>query len=310
MTDEHQLRPTRREVLAAIAGGLAAAALPAAARGEDRTIRREIPGTGLRLPVVGLGTARQFDVDPADAATMADLAEVLAVTASVGGLVDTSPMYGRAEAVLGRLMAAGDLRDDLFIATKVWTRGREEGIEQMRRSMSLMGVGRVELMQVHNLVDTDAHLRTLRRWREEGLVDYLGITHYRVDAHDDLAAVIEREPLDFVQLNYSLLTPDAEDRLLPLAADRGVAVLVNRPYENGEVFARVAGREVPPWAVEAGMPTWGQFFLKWILAHPAVTVAIPATSRPRHARDNLAAAEGELPDAGLRRRMREHVLAL
>ncbi|MDH4031295.1 MAG: aldo/keto reductase [Chromatiales bacterium] len=273
------------------------------------TIRvRQIPSSGEDLPVIGLGTAHVFDVGQS-VEERAPLAEVLRLlTRSGGRVIDTSPMYGRAERIVGDLVASSQLTDRVFMATKVWITGRESGIEQMQESMRLLQVDRIDLMQVHNLVDWRTHIETLRAWKADGRVRYVGITHYRTDSHDELEAVMKAVPLDFVQLNYSMLTPDAERRLLPLAQDEGVAILVNRPYERGAVFPRVRGRELPGWAAEFGIDSWGQFFLKWVLSHPAVTCVIPGTSKPHHMLDNVGAGFGVLPDAETRTRMRAFVL--
>jgi len=301
---------SRRAVLAA--GALAAGVLPLGVlRAGDSMRRRVIPASGEALPVIGVGTARTFDVGDGDAERMSALREVLAALLDGdASVVDTSPMYGEAERVIGELARELPGRERMFLATKVWTRGRAQGIEQMRRSLELLGVDAVDLMQIHNLVDWRTHLATLRAQQEEGVFRYIGISHYRVDAFSQVAAVLRDEPLDFLQINHSLMTPEAERELLPLAADRGVAVIINRPFENGALFARVRDHEVPAWAVEAGMPTWGQYFLKFILAHPAVTCVIPATRRPEHMLDNLQAGFGELPDRTMRERMREHVVTL
>lgn len=297
----------RRRFLQLAAGGLALplawpyGATPAA----DTIHRRAIPASGQRIPVIGLGTARTFDADPDDAAAMEPLRGVMRAFFDGGGrVVDSSPMYGRAEAVVGRL--AGDLgiAEELFMATKVWTRGRDSGIAQMQRSRERMGGGRLELIQVHNLVDLDTQLATLRRWRDEGRVRYIGITHSRDSAHDDLARIVAREPIDFVQLNYNIAARNAERRLLPAAADNGVATLINEPFESGRLFGRTRRQSLPPWArEELGIESWAQYFLKFIVSHPAVTCAIPATSDPAHSADNIAAAHGPLPDARTRERM-------
>ena len=298
----------RRQFLAA---GLAVGLLPALSLAAGALERREIPGRVESLPVVGLGTARSFDVPVEDGAALEPLREVLSTLLQGGGrLVDSSPMYGSAEAVVGALARELPASGELFLATKVWTRGRQEGITQMRRSLELLGAERLDLMQIHNLVDWRTHLATLRAWQEQGIFRYLGISHYLVDAYPEVLRVLRDEPLDFLQINYSLLTPEAEREVLPLARERGVAVIVNRPFENGALFAAVRGHPVPPWAVEAGMPSWGQFFLKYILAHPAVTCVIPATRNPGHMLDNLQAGTGPLPDERLRQRMRQAVYAL
>jgi diketogulonate reductase-like aldo/keto reductase len=299
-------RLTRRGFLElSVAAGAVSALGPAAAfAAKDDLIRRPIPSSGQRIPLMGLGTARTFDVDPDDAAAMEPLRGVMQRFFKGGGrLVDSSPMYGRAEAVVGRLARDQGIADQLFMATKVWTRGRDAGMAQMRRSRQLMGGGRLELIQVHNLLDLDTQMRTLRRWREQGHVQYIGVTHSRTAAHEEVTRVVEREPIDFVQINYNIVERNAERRLLPAAADKGVAVLVNEPFEKGTLFGRVRGTELPGWAKELGMGSWAQFFLKFIAGHPAVTCIIPATTKPNHAADNMRAGRGPLPDARQRERM-------
>jgi diketogulonate reductase-like aldo/keto reductase len=298
---------SRRRFLQASAGGLA---LPFAlrhgqARAADDLIRREIPASGQSIPVMGLGTWQTFDVDPDDGAALQPLRGVLrAFHAGGGRVVDSSPMYGRSEAVVGELADELGIADELFMATKVWTRGAEAGIAQMQRSRERMSGGRLDLIQVHNLLDLQTHLETLKRWREEGRVRYIGITHYTDSTHDDLAALVEREPIDFVQFNYNIAARNAERRLLPAAADNGVATLINEPFESGRLFRRVRGTSLPQWArEEADVATWAQFFLKFIASHAAVTCAIPATSDPEHAADNIGAAHGRLPDTPTRERM-------
>lgn len=293
----------RRELMAlgaAAGGGLVVPGLLAA---DEAVMRRKIPASGELLPVVGLGTSGVFDVDPT-AGNLSARREIVDLMVERGAsVIDTSPMYGQAEDVVGRVVDDLGVRDRLFFATKVWTRGREEGLAQMEESFRLLRTETIDLMQVHNLVDTRNQLRSIRELKEAGRIRYSGITHYRVSEHDDLADVIKAERPDFVQLNYSIVTRAAENTLLPLAADRGVAVIVNRAFEDGDLFRAVRGRDVPEWALEAGIESWGQFFLKYVLAHPAVTCVIPGTSKPRHMRDNLGAGTGALPDAGLRRRM-------
>jgi len=301
----------RRDFLAM--GGLAAMAaqtgtVPAAegaaqrpATSNNQLITRKIPSSGEMIPAIGLGTSGPFEVGTEDSAR-APLREVLQAFFAAGStLIDTSPMYSTAEAVLGDLLTP-EQQAKAFIATKVWTPGsggaaEKKGIEQMERSMSLLGRKRVELMQVHNLVDLDVHLRTLRRWKEEGRIKYVGITHYTTSSYPDLISIIEREKLDFVQFNYSVTTREAEKKLLPLCADRGVAVLINRAFEDGNLFSRVRDKPVPAWAAEFGAKSWAQVFLKFVLAHPAVTCVIPATGKLKNALDNLAAGVGALPDA-------------
>jgi aryl-alcohol dehydrogenase-like predicted oxidoreductase len=273
----------------------------------EQMLVRKIPASGETLPVIGLGTSGPFEVG-ADEAARAPLREVLQACLAVGAkLIDTSPMYSTAEQVLGELLTAEQQRSS-FIATKVWTPNsgadaERKGIEQMQRSMQLMKRERVELMQVHNLVDLETHLKTLRRWQEQGKIKYIGITHYTVAAQADLEAVIRREKLDFVQFNYSAATRDAERTLLPLCADKGVAVLINRAFEDGKLFAAVKGKPLPPWAAEFDATSWAQIFLKYVIAHPAVTCVIPATGKLRNALDNLGGGRGRLPDDKLRARI-------
>jgi diketogulonate reductase-like aldo/keto reductase len=259
-------------------------------------ITRKIPSTGEAIPAIGLGTSGPFEVgnSPAERAPLQEVLE--AFFAAGARLIDTSPMYSTAEGVLGELMTPA-MHERVFLATKVWTRGEREGADQMKKSAELMKHPKLDLIQVHNLLDLDTHLKTLRAMKDQGRVRYIGITHYTVGSQTDLAKVIEREKLDFVQLNYSAATRNAEDRLLPLAADKGVAVLVNRPFEDGKMFEAVRGKPVPAWASEFDATSWGQIFLKYVLAHPAVTVMIPATGKIRHLEDNLGAARGKLPDA-------------
>jgi aryl-alcohol dehydrogenase-like predicted oxidoreductase len=264
-------------------------------------IRRPIPRSGERLPVIGLGTWQTFNAGAGEA-ERAPLREVLREFVRLGGrVVDSSPMYGAAEGVVGDLAAALGVREKLFLATKVWTSGRADGIRQMEESFRRLRTPRLDLMQVHNLVDWRTHLATLRDRKAQGRVRYVGVTHYTESAYDELARILETEELDFVQLNYSIVERAAERRLLPLAADRRVAVLVNRPFSAGGLFGRVRGTPLPPWAADVGCASWAQFFLKFIVSHPAVTCAIPATSKVAHLVENMGAATGPLPDAAMRR---------
>jgi len=264
---------------------------------------RPIPRTAERIPIVGLGTWQAFDV-PRDGPERAAAKATLQALAELGGtVVDSSPMYGAAEEAVGALAAELGLAGKLFVATKVWTSGRDAGIRQMEASFRKLGVARLDLMQVHNLVDTDTHLATLAGWRKEGRVRYLGVTHYTAGGHAGLEAAIKAHRPDFVQLNYSVAEREAERRLLPLAQAEGVAVLVNRPVGQGRLFARVKGEPLPAWAAEIDCASWAQVFLKFILGHPAVTCVIPGTRNAQHLADNLAAARGRIPDAALRARM-------
>ncbi len=268
-------------------------------------LERAIPSTGETLPAVGLGTWQVFDV-AGDAAELAQAKKTLRVLAETGGrVIDSSPMYGSSETVTGRLAAELGVASKLWVATKVWTSGKQAGIRQMEDSMRTLRVERLDLMQVHNLVDVTTHLATLRGWKAEGRVRYLGITHYHSGAHAELERLIAAGGIDFVQINYSMAEPEVERRLLGVAADRGTAVIVNRPFAQGAMFGRVKGRALPEWAREAGCASWSQLFLKWILGAPAVTCVIPGTRNPRHMADNLGAAVGPPPDAAMRRRIAE-----
>ena len=262
----------------------------------EALITRKIPSSAEELPIIGLGTSGPFEVDATEA-ERAPLREVLTGFFAAGArLIDTSPMYSTAEGVLGELLTT-QMHERAFLATKVWTRGARSGVEQMTHSAQMLKTQRLDLIQVHNLLDLDTHLKTLRAWKDSGRVRYIGITHYTVGAHAQLARVLEREQLDFVQFNYSPVTRAAEQRLLPLAAERGVAVLVNRPFEDGELFQRVRGKALPPWAAELDAASWGQLALKFIAAQPAVTCIIPATGKLSHLQDNLGGGRGRLPDA-------------
>ncbi|NVJ05355.1 aldo/keto reductase [Myxococcus sp. AM001] len=264
-------------------------------------LTRPIPSTGEALPVIGLGTWQTFDATP-DA--RAPLVEVLRTFLDSGArLIDSSPMYGRAESVVGELLRKLDATKTPFLATKVWTTGKNEGIAQMRESLRRMGQGRMDLMQVHNLVDWRTHLPVLRDWKARGAIRYLGITHYARSAFNDLERIIREEKPDFVQLPYSVLERDAEKRLLPAAAEHGVAVLVMQPFSSGTLFKRVRGRPLPGWAADIDCTSWAQVFLKFILGHPAVHCPLPATRKPSHAADNVRAGFGRLPDEKLRARI-------
>jgi aryl-alcohol dehydrogenase-like predicted oxidoreductase len=265
-------------------------------------ITRRIPSSGEELPIIGLGTSSTFEVGVADAERAPLIAVLEAFFAAGGRLIDTSPMYSSAEQVLGELLTPG-MRAHAFLATKVWTRGERAGIEQMRHSGELLKTPRLDLIQVHNLLDLDTQLKTLRQWKAEGRVRYVGITHYTVAAQADLERVVSREQLDFVQLNYSPVTRAAERRLLSIAAERGVAVLVNRPFEDGELLARTRGKALPSWAADVDAASWGQLILKFIASHPAVTCIIPATASVAHLEDNLAGGRGRLPDERQRERI-------
>lgn len=280
------------------------------ARAAGAPLKRAIPKTGELLHAVGLGTWQTFDVG-SDADGRAAAREVLARFVKAGGqMVDSSPMYASSESVVGDLAADLGAEKSLFLATKVWTSGREAGVRQMEESLRRMRVTRMDLMQVHNLTDVNTQLKTLREWKERGRIRYLGITHYHEGAYADLERLIKSEQLDFAQFNYNVVTTAAEQRLLPICAEYQTAVIVNRPFVEGGLFRIVKGRELPKWAEEFDCNSWAQFFLKFILSHPAVTCAIPATRNPDYLVDNMGAALGRLPDAAMRRRMVEHMRSL
>jgi aryl-alcohol dehydrogenase-like predicted oxidoreductase len=269
------------------------------------TLERRIPKSGEPVPAVGLGTWQAFDVG-GDARGTAEAKDALKVFVQLGGrVIDSSPMYGSSESVTGQLAAELGMRSKLFVATKVWTSGKQAGIRQMEESMKRLRVQRLDLVQVHNLVDLQTQLATLRDWKAAGRIRYLGVTHYHAGAHADLERIIAPGDIDAVQVNYSVAEPEAGRRLLRVAADSGTAVIVNRPFAEGAMFGRVKGRPLPEWAKDAGCPSWAQLFLKWILAQPAVTCVIPGTRNARHVADNLGAASGPLPGEAMRRRVSE-----
>jgi diketogulonate reductase-like aldo/keto reductase len=262
-------------------------------------ITRKIASSGEDLPVIGLGTYKGFDAGtgPKERTALGDVLQTL--FSSGGSVVDSSPMYGRAEGVVGDLLAAQQSREKAFVATKVWTEGRAAGIDQMKRSMKLLRCEQIDLMQVHNLVDWRTHLATLRAWKEQGRIRYLGITHYSSSAYGELEKIMRAETLDFVQLNYSLDEREAERRLLPLAAERGMAVLINLPFGQGRLFKTLRGKPVPPWLQEAGCGTWSQVLLKFALAHMAVTCVIPGTGNAEHMAENCHAGDGAMLEKSL-----------
>lgn len=273
-----------------------AMAMHSAALQDAAMLTRAIPATGELLPVVGLGSWIQFDIDDNSPEKNA-LKDVLTIVNKKGGkLIDSSPMYGRSEKVIGDLTNETGLSDNFFYATKVWTRGEQEGINQMKASMHSMRRTKMDLMQVHNLVDWQTHIRTLQKWKAEGIIRYIGITHYTISAHKQLEDIIKKKVVDFAQFNYSIGVRDAGKGLLNTAKDNGVAVIINEPFESGSLFNKVKGKTLPPWSADYDINSWGQFFLKYILSHPAVNCVIPGTSNPRHAADNMGAGYGKLPD--------------
>jgi diketogulonate reductase-like aldo/keto reductase len=309
VTLTHLSGPSRRAVIAGAVNTASAALLAplltsiAEAQGPTAMHTRPIPSSGEAMPVIGVGTWQAFDVGMS-AAELAPRREVLDILFAVGGrMIDSSPMYGRAEAVVGHLLSDMKARDKAFLATKVWTSGEAAGQTQMQSSADKMRTRTIDLMQIHNLVDWRTQLRSLRAGKEQGRFRYIGITHYTVSGIDDLADIIRTEKIDFVQLAYSLGVRDAETKLLPLAAERGVAVIPNRPFEGGSLFAKVRGRPLPDWASEIEARSWSEVFLKYLVGNPAVTCVIPGTAKPAHMRDNVAAGIGPLPDEAMRRRM-------
>lgn len=260
---------------------------------------RPIPSSGEELPVIGLGTWQTFDVGRTE---RRPLEEVLSRFVDLGGrLVDSSPMYGRSEEVVGEIASRLGLRERLFLATKVWTTGKRAGLAQIEESARLLRSPKIDLLQVHNLLDVDTQLETLRSWKEEGRVHYIGVSHYTASAYPEVARVLRREKLDFLQINYSVVEPEAEEAILPLAADRGVAVIANRPFGGGAGLRRVAARPLPSRAAELACESWAELFLKWILANPHVSCVIPATGKRSHLERNMRAGSGPFPDPAQRR---------
>ncbi len=305
---------SRRSLLKTL-GGLGAWAVMGKPTAEGQMadiLKNPIPHSGEMLPVVGLGTARTFDVKP-ERAIGSPLQEVMRLFVERGGgLVDSSPMYGEAERVVGALAAELGIQKSLFLATKVWTRGKQAGIRQMEESMRRMRSERIDLIQVHNLSDWRTQLDTLKEWKKSGQIRYLGVTHYALSAFDEIGDIIKNEGLDFIEIPYSIDNRRAEERLLPVAADHGTAVIAHTPYGRGRLFRMVKGRPLPAWAGggDFDIRSWGQFFLKYLISHPACTCAIPATTKPKHLVDNMGAAYGRLPDAKTRRRMAEYMARL
>jgi len=271
---------------------------------------KPIPSTGEALPVIGVGTWQTFDVG-ADPKARTPLLEVLKLMTQGGrGVVDSSPMYGSSETVAGDLMAQGGFHEELFVATKVWTSGRDAGIQQMETSFKRLRVQRMDLMQVHNLVDVATHTKTLQQWKEQKRVRYIGITHYTSSAYAEVERALKTRQYDFLQINYSLGERESEKKILGTAKDLGMAVIANRPFAEGALFRRVKGKPLPNWAKDYGIQSWAQYFLKWIVSHPAMTCAIPGTGNPKHMQDNLGAGLGPLPDESARKRMAAYFDAL
>jgi len=286
--------------------GRAASALGAEIQaGQAPVLRRPIPSSGEMLPVIGVGTAVAYELDKSDAKFAILTETVRAFLANGGAVIDTSPTYGRAEQTLGEIFRRIGQREKAFIATKISTTGEQAGVASFAGSLRDLGTDRIDLLQVHNIRDTEVHLRTIRRLRDEGKVRYIGITTSFKNTYDEYERIMRREKLDFVQIDYALDDRKAEERILPLARDRGMAVLINLPFGRGRLFSKARGRPLPPWAAEIDCSSWAQLFLKFVLAHPAVTAVIPGTDKPEFALDNLNAARGRIPDA----RMREQILS-
>lgn len=301
--------PVSRRGFLRLCGGLAAlvAGTPVPARA---MATKPIPSSAELLPVIGMGTWITFDVGQLPGEREQRRRVLEAFFAHGGRLIDSSPMYGRAEEVVGEALARLGRPKPLFAATKVWTPGRWLGVQQMEASQRLWGVERFDLMQVHNLLDWEVHLETLQEWKAAGRIRYLGVTTSHGRRHAELEKIMRSRPLDFVQLTYNVADREAERRLLPLAQERGIAVIANRPFQGGALFRRVRGQPLPAWALEAGCANWAQFFLRFVVSHPAVTCAIPATSRVAHMEENMGAGLAPLPDAPLRQRMQRHLLSL
>ena len=276
------------------------------AEGEKRILKR-IPASNEMLPAIGVGTSRTFDA-LGDAELMQQLAGVLQIFFNNGGsLVDSSPMYGSAEAVIGKLLKQTDNKNNLFAATKVWIDGKNEGIEQMEQSRQLWGIKRFDLIQIHNLRDWKVHYETLTQMKEQGKIRYIGITTSHGRFHSELEELLRKLKFDFLQLTYNMANRNVENRLLPIALDKGIAVIANRPYQRGDLFRKVKGKSLPDWAAKYQINSWGQYFLKFIISHPAITCAIPATTKAKHMLDNMAAQLGELPDKEMRKEMLRYI---
>lgn len=272
-------------------------------------LTRLIPGSGEALPAIGLGTWKAFDVGAAPR-DRAPLADVVREFAALGGkVIDSSPMYGRSEDVAGALMTEAGGRENFFVATKVWTSGQQAGVDQMEASLRKLRADPIDLLQIHNLVDAATHLETLRAWKRDGRVRYIGMTHYTASGGEAVAKLIEAEAVDFVQINYSVAEREAEQRLFPLARDKDIAVIANRPFATGELLRGLRGKPVPAWAADIDCETWPQILLKFVISHPVITCVIPATSNVAHLRENMKAGLGRLPDEKLRARIAAKALS-
>ncbi len=303
MPDSISRRRAAKLIGAAAAGAFLPLGTSRIYAADSSSLLRSVPKTGEKLPVIGLGSAGTFDVRPGSP-QLGPLGEVLALFVKHGGkLIDSAPLYGNAERVIGDLAAKSRLRDSLFIATKVLATSVQEGISQMERSLQLFRTRTIDLMQVHNLVDVDREMTSLREWKAKGRIRYTGITYSEDRGHGEVERVMKLQKPDFVQINYSLVDRAAARRILPLARDLGMGVIINRPFGGGGIFIEISAKPLPPWVAEFDCHSWAQFLLKWIVAHPAVTCVIPATNNPRHLEDNMGAGVGRLPDARTRERM-------
>ncbi len=299
---------SRRKALKYLAAGSVGLSLPGLSFSATKEImKRAIPSSGEKIGVVGVGTWQTFDVG-GSASAREPLKEVLKILVNNGGnVIDSSPMYGSSEQVVGDLTRELSIVDPVFYATKVWTTGEARGKSQMQSSMKKMGANPMDLMQIHNLQDWRTHIKTLYDWKEKGLIRYIGITHYVDSSHNELERIVKSEDIDFLQVNFSIANRNAERSLLPTARDKGVAVLTNRPYSGGSLFRKTKGKELPPWAGEFDCESWGQFFLKYLISNPAVTCVIPGTSKPHHMKDNVGAGYGSLPGPTHRTMMRDFI---
>ena len=273
---------------------------------QNQMLRRAIPSSGESLPIIGLGTSRVFDVDPENRQELKIRKEIIEVLLNNGGsLVDTSPMYGQSEDLIGAILNDYPRRNELFLATKVWTKGKTEGEQQISESFKKMNTTKIELIQIHNLVDWKTQIKTLRQMKESGEISYIGITHYKSSAFKEMEDIIKKEPIDFAQFNYSIGERDAEERLLPICQDYGVATIINRPFMRGKLFRSFKNQTLPNWCKDYDISSWGQFFLKYIIANPAVTNIIPATSKSKNMLDNSFAGMGRVADLTIQKRMLE-----
>lgn len=300
---------SRREFIKALTASATALNLSPqllSAASADKIIRK-IPSTREELAIMGVGSSQTFDISVSKIGDSELLAVIRKFFDDGGQCIDSSPMYGNAETVIGELLTKVNTKQNLFAATKVWTDGRENGIRQMNRSMQRMGVNVMDLMQIHNLRDWKVHLKTLQEWKEEGKIRYIGITTYNGLRHEELGEILRKQPMDFVQFTYNIENLKAEQSLFPIARDRGIATLINVPFQAGRLFRKVRGKQLPDWVTEFDCVSWGQFFLKFIASHPDVTCIIPATSKLKHMADNMAAGFGRLPDTKMRQRMIDYM---